>query len=54
MAMENHSEMSGIATESRHHVRPHGCPALLADYPGIESMARLKLAMGRHTIQYGR
>ena len=28
-------------------------PALLTDYPGIESMARLKLAMGRHTIQYG-
>lgn len=50
--LENHSEMSGIARKVAISPAPWG-PALLTDYPGIESMARLKLAMGRHTIQYG-
>lgn len=50
--LENHSEMSGIARKVAISPAPWG-PALLTDYPGIESMARLKLALGRHTIQYG-
>lgn len=50
--LENHSEMSGIARKVAISPAPWG-PALLNDYPGIESMARLKLAMGRHTIRYG-
>lgn len=50
--LENHSEMSGIARKVAISPAPWG-PALLNDYPGIESMARLKLAMGSHTIQYG-
>ncbi|MXX02395.1 MAG: FtsX-like permease family protein [Gemmatimonadetes bacterium] len=50
--LENHSEMSGIARKVAISPAPWG-PALLNDYPGIEAMARVKLAMGRHTIQHG-
>ena len=50
--LENHYERSDSEHKIAISPAPWG-PALLADYPGIESMARLKLAMGRHTIKYG-
>lgn len=49
--LENHYERSGSEYKIAISPAPWG-PALLADYPGIESMARLKLAMGRHTIKH--
>ena len=50
--LENHYKRSDSEHKIAISPAPWG-PALLADYPGIESMARLKLAMGRHTIKYG-
>ncbi len=49
--LENHYERSGGEQKLALSSSPWG-PALLADYPGVESMARLKYAMLRHTIRY--
>ena len=49
--LENHSVTSGREQKMAISPAPWG-PALLADYPGIESMARLKVALPRHTIRY--
>ncbi len=50
--LENHMVMSGKEQRIAITPAPWG-PALLADYPGIESMARLKKSLARHTITYG-